>query len=46
MYWELVEAAVVKSFQAHQGPLCTLAVHPEGGLLLTAGSDGAVKVWK
>jgi WD domain, G-beta repeat len=45
-YWELVEAAVVKSFQAHKGAVCSIAMHPEGSLLLTAGVDGSVRVWK
>jgi WD40 repeat protein len=45
-YWELVEAAVVKSFQAHKGAVCSIAVHPEASLLLTAGVDGSVRVWK
>lgn len=45
-YWELVEAAVVRSFQAHKGAVCSIAMHPEGSLLLTAGVDGSVRVWK
>lgn len=45
-YWELVEAAVVKSFAAHSGAVCSIAMHPEGSILLTAGTDGSVRVWK
>eukprot|EP00208_Stichococcus_sp_RCC1054_P006367 CAMPEP_0206145226 /NCGR_PEP_ID=MMETSP1473-20131121/26722_1 /ASSEMBLY_ACC=CAM_ASM_001109 /TAXON_ID=1461547 /ORGANISM="Stichococcus sp, Strain RCC1054" /LENGTH=309 /DNA_ID=CAMNT_0053541355 /DNA_START=511 /DNA_END=1437 /DNA_ORIENTATION=+ len=44
-YWDMLHASVSKSFQAHAGPVCTLAMHPEGKLLLTGGTDGAVKVW-
>lgn len=45
-YWELVDAAVVKQFAAHSGAVCSIAMHPEAALLLTAGTDGTVKVWK
>lgn len=45
-YWELVEATISKSFVAHSGPVCTVAVHPDGSMLLTGGTDGAVNVWK
>jgi WD40 repeat protein len=44
-YWELVDAQLVRSFQAHRGPVCGVATHPKGGCLLTAGVDGTVKVW-
>lgn len=44
-YWDLVEATVVSSFSAHSAVVCSLAVHPEGALLLTSSIDGTVKVW-
>ncbi|GBF92112.1 hypothetical protein Rsub_04459 [Raphidocelis subcapitata] len=44
-YWELVEAALAKSFPAHKGAVCGVAAHPAGAFLLTAGADGAVRVW-
>ena len=44
-YWDLVDAELVKSFQAHKGPVCGVAAHPLGSCLLTAGVDGAVRVW-
>jgi len=46
LYWELVEAAVAKDFVAHAGAVCSLAMHPEAALLLTAGTDGTIKVWR
>lgn len=45
MYWDLVEAEVVRSFQAHTGVVCSMAMHPEGTSLLTSSLDGIVKVW-
>eukprot|EP00884_Botryococcus_braunii_P006060 jgi/Botrbrau1/15455/Bobra.43_2s0079.1 len=44
-YWDLVEEAMVESFAAHEGAVCSLAVHPSEPCLLTAGADGLVKVW-
>mmetsp|Transcript_7266 Transcript_7266/g.17453 ORF Transcript_7266/g.17453 Transcript_7266/m.17453 type:complete len:309 (+) Transcript_7266:170-1096(+) len=43
--WDLVEETVVQKLAAHAGAVCSLAVHPEGGRLLTASTDGAVAVW-
>lgn len=45
LYWDLVEAEVVRSFSAHSGVVCSLAMHPEGKMLLTSSLDGTVKVW-
>ena len=44
-YWDLVEAEVVKRFRAHGGVVCSLAMHPSGGMLLTSSVDGTMKVW-
>jgi mitogen-activated protein kinase organizer 1 len=45
LYWELVEADLVQSFQAHQDVVCGLAMHPKGDCLLTSSVDGTIKVW-
>mmetsp|Transcript_2633 Transcript_2633/g.4479 ORF Transcript_2633/g.4479 Transcript_2633/m.4479 type:complete len:314 (+) Transcript_2633:27-968(+) len=45
LYWDLVEGNVVKRFDAHNGMVCSLAIHPEGNQLITSSLDGAVKVW-
>jgi hypothetical protein len=45
LYWELVDATLVLSFQAHRGAVCGVAAHPKGACVLTAGADGLVKVW-
>ena len=44
-YWDLVEEAKVANFHAHDGVVCSLAVHPRDPCLLTASVDGTVKVW-
>lgn len=44
-YWELVDAQLVESFQAHADVVCSLAMHPRGECLLTSSVDGTVKVW-
>ena len=44
-YWDLVEETMVESFQAHSGVVCSLAMHPDGNMLLTSSTDGTVKVW-
>lgn len=46
LFWELVEAQLVTSFQAHSSVVCGLAAHPTEQMLLTAAVDGTVKVWQ
>lgn len=45
-YWDLVEEKMLESFQAHGSYVCSLAMHPDGSLLLTSSTDGTVKVWQ
>ena len=45
LYWDLVDADVVQRVKAHSGVVTSLAMHPDGSLLLTASVDGTVKVW-
>ena len=44
-YWDLVNAKVVRRFKAHGGVVCSMAMHPEGKVLITSSVDGTVKVW-
>lgn len=47
LFWELVEAEVVAELPAHPGKIvCSLDCHPSEGCMVTAGTDGFVKVWK
>jgi WD40 repeat protein len=46
MFWELVEARLVSTLQAHTGVVCGLAAHPTERLLLTGAVDGTVRVWQ
>ncbi|GAX77764.1 hypothetical protein CEUSTIGMA_g5207.t1 [Chlamydomonas eustigma] len=45
LYWDLVDANIVKSFKAHAGVVCSLAMHPNGRTLITSSVDGSIKVW-
>ena len=45
-YWELVDAELVHSFQAHESVVCGVAAHPTESCLLTCSVDGTVKVWR
>jgi mitogen-activated protein kinase organizer 1 len=45
-YWELVDAELVHSFQAHASVVCGVAAHPSESCLLTCSVDGTVKVWR
>lgn len=45
VYWELVEGDVAESFQAHAGVVCSLAMHPDGQMLLTSSVDGSIRCW-
>eukprot|EP00878_Enallax_costatus_P017632 GHUV01018526.1.p1 GENE.GHUV01018526.1~~GHUV01018526.1.p1 ORF type:complete len:125 (+),score=23.70 GHUV01018526.1:597-971(+) len=45
-YWDLVDANLVSSFQAHQGVICGVATHPTEPCLLTCSVDGTIKVWR
>lgn len=45
-YWDLVEERMVESFQAHTGVISGIAMHPRGECLITASTDGSIKVWQ
>ena len=52
LYWDLVDAHLVRRFRAHDGVVCSLAARPPpAGVgdaapgLVTCSVDGTVKVW-
>lgn len=45
LFWDLVESEIVRSFRAHSGVVCSMAIHPEGTSMVTSSLDGTVKVW-
>jgi hypothetical protein len=46
LFWQLVEASLVSTLQAHCSVVCCLAAHPTDKVLLTTAMpvDGTVKV--
>ncbi|KAJ9513864.1 hypothetical protein QJQ45_020943, partial [Haematococcus lacustris] len=45
MFWDLVDATVVRRLQAHNGVVCSMAVHPSGTQMLTSSLDGVIATW-
>lgn len=46
-YWDLIEAKVVHTIdKAHCSACYSLSYHPKEPCMITASSDGAVKVWR
>ncbi|CAD7697699.1 unnamed protein product [Ostreobium quekettii] len=45
LYWDLVDAKVIRRFTAHDGVICSIAMHPEGTSLVTSSTGGDIKVW-
>lgn len=44
-YWDLVEESLDEALHAHAAAVTSLAMHPGGECLLTASTEGIVKVW-
>ncbi|GMH42600.1 hypothetical protein BSKO_10519 [Bryopsis sp. KO-2023] len=44
-YWDLVRSNIAKQFRAHKDTVCSIATHAECHVLLTASTDGEIKVW-
>lgn len=45
-FWDIVGSKVVETIQAHSSVVTSLAIHPSGGMLLSASVDGKVKIWR
>lgn len=43
--WDINNAEVIRSFNAHRGVIWTVAYHPTRDLVATCGDDGYVKLW-
>lgn len=44
-YYDVIDGRPVEQFTAHKGVVCSLAMHPGGTSLLTASTDGCIKLW-
>ncbi|GAB7347335.1 hypothetical protein MBLNU459_g4277t1 [Dothideomycetes sp. NU459] len=44
--YDIASSALIDRFQAHDGAVWTLQVHPDGKSVVTGGADKAAKFWK
>ncbi|THX05824.1 WD40 repeat-like protein [Aureobasidium pullulans] len=44
--YDIASSALIDKFQAHDGAVWTLQVHPDGTSVVTGGADKAAKFWK
>jgi mitogen-activated protein kinase organizer 1 len=46
-FWDLIESKLVHAIEkAHETTVYSLSYHPELAIMLSASSDGKVKLWK
>lgn len=46
-FWDLIEGELIHSIEkAHKATVYTLSFHPEQPSMLSASSDGTVKLWQ
>lgn len=43
--WRTSDWALCKQFKGHTGGVTSLAIHPSGRLMLSAGRDGVIRMW-
>lgn len=46
LFWDLMDATLIKRFQVHEDTVCSCVVHPEHNSLLTSSTDGTIKFWQ
>lgn len=44
--WDISTSTLIESFQAHDGAIWTLAVHPDGRSVVTGSADKSAKFWR
>lgn len=44
--YDIASSALIEKFQAHEGAVWTLQVHPDGKSVVTGGADKAAKFWR
>lgn len=44
--YDIASSALIDKFQAHEGAVWTLQVHPDGKSVVTGGADKTAKFWK
>lgn len=44
--FDIASSALLETFQAHEGAVWTLNVHPDGKSMVTGGADKCAKFWK
>ena len=43
--WDVMEGNVVSKLSGHSKAVCCVAYHPKEAKLISAGTDGVLKVW-
>jgi WD40 repeat protein len=44
-HWDLYENKIVRNFQAHEGPVCSMDVHPYEDMVLSGSVDRTAMLW-
>jgi WD40 repeat protein len=46
MIWDLASGLRLRSLTGHRGPVCSLALTPDGRTIISGSGDHTIKVWK
>jgi hypothetical protein len=44
--WELETGRLLRTLEGHKGPVCSVAVTPDGAQIVSGSEDGTIKIWR